>query len=96
MVRDVAVGPLGLRHGRLLNIHWNRDVRYAAARKRGAAGQCDDVFDMGWTHHACGVLGHVGKDLGVVDVLLRESVVEILVRQTGDGDHRGAVESSGA
>ena len=38
------------------------------------------------------VLGDIREQPRVVDVLLREGVGEVVVRQAGDGEHRRAVE----
>ena len=92
VVLHVAHRAFGIFQRLFLHVRGNGDVRDGVLRAGDATGQRHRVLDVRRAHDARAVGRDVGEQLRQVDVLLREGVDEIVVRQPRDRDHGGLVE----
>ena len=91
VMRDIPLRP-ALVGGHLLDVDRNRDVAHPAIGQRGATGEVHHVLHVRGVHDARVVLAHVDVEPVQLDVLLLVGVDEVGIGQTGDGDHRLAVQ----
>src|SRR5437870_1521102 len=92
MMRNVALAALLFFDFFFLQVHGNGDVGNAAIGERGAAGEIHDVFHVGGAHDAFVEDGDIHKKLVEGHILLGESADEVVVLQSGNGQHRRLVE----
>src|SRR5207248_6598454 len=92
MMRNVALAALLLFDFFFLQVHRNGDVGDAAIGERGAAGEIHDVFHVGGAHDAFVEDGDIHKKLVEGDILLGEGADEVVILQSGNGQHRRLVE----
>jgi hypothetical protein len=92
VMRNVAVGGFHRRLRLLLHVHRDRHMGNAAVRQGHAAGQFDGVLHLQWAHDPGRIERHVLEQLGMIHVLLREGVDEIVIGQAGDRNHGGLVK----
>src|SRR3979490_858729 len=67
-------------------------MRHTMPARSGSAGELHDVFDMRRPHDAGVVDTDIHEQLVELDVLLGVGVHEVVILQTGDGEHGRAVE----
>src|SRR5438552_11844333 len=92
MMGNVALAALLLFDFFFLQIYRDGDVRNAAIGERGAAGEIHDVFHVGGAHDAFVEDRDIHKKLVEGHILLGESADEVVILQSGNGQHRRLVE----
>src|SRR5580765_3884508 len=92
MALDIALGRCLAFGLHVLDIGGKSNVCHFVIHGGRPASEFSDVLNMGWTHYARVVSSHIHKKTVQRNILLSEGVIQVVVRQSGNGQDGSAIE----